>query len=143
MKQVEEKNSDDIVMTVPFNKRTLTWKTNSTGQVKPLFNIDKNVHQIQFKEILCNYLYQVAGYSVKKTWLQAIKDRFSTSWLGLTYALVSKFLLETSEETATGDIYRQRPGIKSTRVPVVERNTLEKMEIELPGQGKLHHNRQQ
>ena len=32
MKQVEEKNSDDIVMTVPFNKKTLTWKTNSNGQ---------------------------------------------------------------------------------------------------------------
>ena len=32
MKQVEEKNSDDIVMTAPFDEKTLTWRTNSTGQ---------------------------------------------------------------------------------------------------------------
>ena len=31
MKQAEEKNSDDIVMTVPFDKKTLTRKTDSTG----------------------------------------------------------------------------------------------------------------
>ena len=44
MKQAKEKNSDDVVITVPFNKKTLTWKTNSTGQAKPLFNIASNVH---------------------------------------------------------------------------------------------------
>ena len=69
MRQAEEKNSDDIVMTVLFDKKALTWKTNLTGQAKPLFNIASNVHQIRSKEILCNYLYQAVGYSVKKTWL--------------------------------------------------------------------------
>ena len=44
MKQAEEKNSDDIVMTVPFDKKTLTWKTDSNGQAKPLFNIASNIH---------------------------------------------------------------------------------------------------
>ena len=39
MKQTKEENSSDIVMTVPFDEKTLTWKTNSTGQAKPLFNI--------------------------------------------------------------------------------------------------------
>ena len=44
MKQAKEKNSNDIVMTVPFDEKTLKWKTNSTGQAKPLFNIASNVH---------------------------------------------------------------------------------------------------
>ena len=47
MKQAKEKNSNDFVMTVLFDEKTLTWKTNSTGQVKPLFNIANNVHQIE------------------------------------------------------------------------------------------------
>ena len=76
--------------------------------------------------------------------MQAIKEGFFTSWPGLTFALVSKFLPETSEETVAGHLHRRRQGIQSTRVPVVERvNTIEMMEPELPGQGKLHHNRQQ
>ena len=77
-KQAEEKNSDDIVITVPFDKKTLTWKTNSNNkQANPLFNITSNVHQLRSKEILCNYLQQAAGYPVKKTRLQAIKNEFS------------------------------------------------------------------
>ena len=87
-KQAEDKNSDDIVMTVPFNEKTLTWKIDSNGQAMPLFNIASNVHQIQSEEILCDYLHREAGYPVKKTWLQAIKDGFFTSWLGLIFALV-------------------------------------------------------
>ena len=47
-----------------------------------------------------------------------------------------------NEETATRHLHWQQQGIRSTRVPVVERNTVEMMEPELPGQGKLHHNRQ-
>ena len=131
-------------MTVPFDEKTLTWKIDSNGQAKPLSNIASNVHQISSKEILCDYLHQAAGYPVKKTCLQAIKDGFVTSWPGLTYALVPKFLPETSEETTAGHLHRQRQGIQSTRVPVVERlNTVAMMEPELPGQGQLHHNRQQ
>ena len=72
MKKVEEKNSDDIVMTVPFDEKTLTWKTDANGQAKLLFNVARNVHRIRSKEILCDYLHQAAGYPVKKTWLQAI-----------------------------------------------------------------------
>ena len=112
MKQTKEKNSDDIVTTVPFDEKALTSKTDSTGQVKPLFNISSNFHQIRSKEILCNYLYQAADYSVKKTWLQVIKEGFFTSWPGLTYALVSKFLLETSEETAAGHLHRRQQCIR-------------------------------
>ena len=55
-------------------------------------------------------------------------------WSELTYALVSKFLPGTSEETATGYLHRQRQGIRSTRMPVVKRlNTVELMEPGLLG----------
>ena len=81
---------------------------------------------------------------MKKTWLQAIKDGFFTTWPGLTYELVSRFLPENSEETAAGHLHRRQQGIGSTRVPLVERlNTVEMMEPELPGQGALKQNRQQ
>ena len=144
IKQAEDKNNNDIVMTIPFDEKILTWKTDLNGQAKPLFNIASIIHQIQSKEILCDYLHQPAGYPVKKTWLQAIKDGFFTSWSGLIFALVSKFLPETSEETASEHIHKQQQGIQSTRVPVVEKlNTIEMMDPELPGQQKLHHNRQQ
>ena len=56
-KQGEERNNDDIVMTVPFDKKTLTWKNDSTRQAKPLFNISSNVHRIRSKGILCDYLH--------------------------------------------------------------------------------------
>ena len=64
-------------MTVSFDKKTLTLKTDANGQAKPLFNIASNVHRIRLKEILCDYLHQAIGFPVKKTWLQAIKDGFS------------------------------------------------------------------
>ena len=131
-------------MIVPFDEKTLTWKTDVNGQAKPLLNIASNVHRIRSKEILCDYLHQAAGYSVKKKWLQAIKDEFFTSWPGWTFALVSKFLPEMSEESVAGHLHRRRQGIQSTRVLVVERvDMIKMMELELSGQEKLHHNRQQ
>ena len=57
MKQAEEKNCDDIVMTVPFNKKTLTWKTDVKGQAKPLFNIASNVHRICSQKRCCVIIY--------------------------------------------------------------------------------------
>ena len=75
---------------------------------------------------------------MKKTWLQAIKYRFFTTWPGLTYELVSKFLPENSEETEAEHLNRQRQDIGSTRVPVVKLlNTVEIMDLELPGQESL------
>ena len=78
MNKPKKDNSDDLVMTVQFNERTLTWKKDSNGQAESLFSIASNVHQMQIKKVLCDYLHQVAGYPVKKTWLQAIKDGFYT-----------------------------------------------------------------
>ena len=55
-----------------------------------------------------------------------------------------KFLPEASEETAVGHLHCRRQGIRSTRVPGVERlNTVKKIEPELSGQGSLRQNRQQ
>ena len=44
--EAEQDENDDIVMTVPFDQQTLTWKTDGYGNAKPLFNIANNVHQI-------------------------------------------------------------------------------------------------
>ena len=46
MKKAEQEDSDDIVMKVPFDEQTLTWKTDLKGQAKPLFNIASNIHII-------------------------------------------------------------------------------------------------
>ena len=62
----EHKENDDIVMTVPFDRRTLTRKIDADGQAKPLFNIASNVHQVRSKEVLCDCLHWAAGYPVKK-----------------------------------------------------------------------------
>ena len=113
--KAEGKDSIDIVMTVPFDERILTWKTDSDGQAQPYGNIANNVHRIRSKEVLCDYLHRAAGYLVKKIWLQAIRYGFFTTWVGLTYELVAKFLPETSEETAAGYLHRRRQGIASTR----------------------------
>ena len=61
MKQAKAKYSKDIVMTLPFDEKTLTWRTDANGQAKPLFNIKSNVHRIRSKEILCEYLHQAGG----------------------------------------------------------------------------------
>ena len=79
IRQFIREHCNDIVMTVPFDEKTLTWKTNSTGQTKSLFNITSNKHRIQSKEVQYNHLHQAAGYPVRKMWLQAIKDGFFTS----------------------------------------------------------------
>ena len=85
-------------------KKTITWKTDSTGQVTLLFNIARNVHQIRSKEVLCDYLYRAAGHTVKKTWLQAIKGGYFTTQPELTYELVAKFLPEKVKKQQQ-DIY--------------------------------------
>ena len=67
----ENNESDDILMTVPFDNNTLTWKTTpDTATTASVANI---VHRIRLNEILVDYLHQAAGYPVKKTFLQAIK----------------------------------------------------------------------
>ena len=82
----------------------------------------------------------MAEYPVKN----AIKNGFFSKWPGLTYYLVSKFLPETSKETAVGHLHCRQQGITSTRVLLVEQlNTVEMMEPELPGQGSLSPNCQQ
>ena len=103
--EAEQEENDDIVMTVPFDRRTLIWKPDADGQAKPLFNIANNVHQIRSKEVSYDYLHRTVGYPVKKTLLQAIKEGFFTTWQGLTYKLVLKFLPADKEEIAAGHLH--------------------------------------
>ena len=88
IQEVKQDNSDDIIMTVPFDKKSLSWKIDSDRKAKPLINLASNIHQIRSKEVLCGYLYQAAGYPMKKRWLAAIKKGFFKTWSGLTYELV-------------------------------------------------------
>ena len=76
--------------------------------------------------------------SCEENLVQATKYGFFTTWLGLMYELVSKFLPENSEETEAEHLNRQRQDIRSTRVPIVKLlNTVEIMELELLEQESL------
>ena len=92
--EAEESHSEEILSTVPFDPVTLTWRTMDDPQamnLTPPTDIVYNVHRIQSKEVLVDYFHQAVGSPMKKTWLQAIKENFVSTWLGLTYELVTKF----------------------------------------------------
>lgn len=65
---------------------------------------------------------------MKKTWLQAIKNGFFSTWPGLTYELVQKYLPQDIEETAAGHLHRRQQGIQSTKK---NKNNVEDLEPEL------------
>ena len=44
IKEAENNNSNDIIMTIPFDDQTLTWKIDANGMAKPMVNITNNVH---------------------------------------------------------------------------------------------------
>ena len=65
-------------MTVPFDEHTLTWRTRSEDNdvIKEMQateenipypnNVAYNLHHIQSKAILADYLHQAAGYPPKR-----------------------------------------------------------------------------
>ena len=122
-------------MTLPFDPRTLTWKTDGNGHAKPLFNIANNVHQIRSKEVLCDYLHWAAGYPVKKTWLQAIKNGFFATWPGSQISIEIPPCRYRRDSSRTFTSRQQ--GIRGTK------NTIELIEPELPGQGSLKPNQEE
>jgi hypothetical protein len=99
-------------------------------------SVANNVHQLQTKEQLWDYLHRAAGHPVKKTWLAAIKAGEYATWPGLTYKLVSNHLYDT-EETAVGHLHKRRQNIRSTKIKPVQnqpvQNTVEDLEPELQG----------
>ena len=96
---IQSAPEDDIVLTVPYDALTLTWKINAE-QNKTAYN----VHRIRSKEVLVDYLHCAAGYPVKRTWIAAIKNGFYSTWPGLTAELVSRYLPDDTEEIAAGHL---------------------------------------
>ena len=115
-------NPDDIMLKVPFNEQSLTWRTVGNDDTGSIFHGDTNgpgmhsttttdktahnVHRIRSKEVLVDFLHRCAGYPMKKTWLAAIKKGFYATWPGLTAELVSKYLPADTEEAAAGHLHR-------------------------------------
>ena len=60
---MENAQNEDIVLSVPFDERSLTWKT-STKPAPP--TVANNVHRIRSKAVLVDFLHRAAGYSGKK-----------------------------------------------------------------------------
>lgn len=76
IKNVEENNSNDILMVLLFDNNTLTWKVTDNPDRQVPTHITNNVHQIRSKAVLLDYLHWTAGYPVKQTWSQAINTGF-------------------------------------------------------------------
>ena len=136
----EVQNDDDILLTAPFDHATLTWRTTPDDN-NSIDGVACNVHRIRSKEILVNYLHRAAGYPMKKTWLQAIKNGFFATWPGLTYELVQKFLPQDTEETAAGHLHRRRQGIQSTKKH--KNNSIKDLEPELEGTATIKPDRKE
>ena len=108
---------------VPFNERSLTWRTVGNDDTGSIFHGNKegpiihststtteqnpilsklpyrhdktahNVHRMRSKEVLVDFLHRCAGYPMKKTWMAAIKKGFYATWPGVTAELVSLEIL--------------------------------------------------
>ena len=104
-------NSNNILMTVPFDNATLMWKITDKPDSQVPTNVVNNVHLIRSNAVLLDYLHQAAGYPVKKTWLQAIKAGLYATWPGVTYNLVAKHLPEVTKEVSAGHLYQKQQGI--------------------------------
>jgi hypothetical protein len=63
---------------------------------------------------LVHYLHAAAGYPMKPTWIEAIKNKQFASWPGLTVKAVTKNFLE-SEETIKGHARKIKSGLRSTK----------------------------
>ena len=134
--QAEVHNKEDILLTVPFNEQTLTWQIDSNHENKLTA---MNVHRIKSQRVLAEYYHQAAGHPVKSTWLKAIREGEYSTWPGLTYELVSKYLPEVSENTAAGHMHRRRQGVQSTS----KNNSADDLKAELDGTATIKQDRTQ
>ena len=73
-----------------------------------------NAYDLPSVGALVRYLHAAAGFSVKSTWLDAIKAGNSFTWLGLTYANASRYC-PNCEKTSKGHLTQAKQGIRSTK----------------------------
>ena len=78
----QDPDNDDILMTVPFDPVSLTWRTvTPNGFASPRHEAN-NVHRIRSKKVLIDYHHRSAGYPLKKTWLAALNRGEYRDWPG-------------------------------------------------------------
>ena len=71
-------------------------------------------------EALVRFFHAAAGYPVKATWLEAIKEGYYSSWPGLTYSNASKYC-PAAVPTSKGHMTQTRQGVRSTKQKVAEK----------------------
>ena len=78
-------SSTSIIPTPTPSSDPVPTTTPSTNLIAPSAN---NVHELQRKRDIVQYLHQAAGSPVQSTWIKAIDAGFFTTWPGLTSKLV-------------------------------------------------------
>ena len=73
-----------------------------------------NSHDLPGVGALFRYLHAAAGFSVKSTWLAAIKVSNFYTWPGLNYANASRYC-PSCEETSKGHFTQSKQGIRPTK----------------------------
>ena len=69
----QDHNNNDILMNVPFDPVSLTWRTITPDGIASPRHQSNNVHCIQSKKVLIDYYHRAAGYPIKRTWLEALQ----------------------------------------------------------------------
>ena len=73
-----------------------------------------NVYSLPMIGAVIRYLHAAAGFPVKDTWIQAIKNGHYISWPGVTVEAVNKHFPK-SIETQKGHLKKQRQNVRSTK----------------------------
>ena len=122
----------DVVVISPEGKTILTgrreknftnlWrfvlKTNGKGKIYTTTNIitsaAHNPYDLPILEALVRYMHAAAGFTVKSTWLKAIKKGNFSTWPGLIYSNTEKYFPQ-SVETLKGHMVQKSQGVQSTK----------------------------
>ena len=97
-------------------------------QSMPTTEVMNNAYTITPKRSLINYTHQCLFYPSKKKLLKSIANNQFTTWTGITYAEVQKYLPSAAPTTEKVHMKRQWLGIQPTKEKV--KNELDKIEYE-------------
>ena len=104
-----------------FSLRPEDYPVSSIHPYAPAPPASLNAHNLPSVGALVRYLHAAAGFSVKSTWLAAIKSGNFSTWPGLTYTNASKYF-PTSDETIKGHLTHSQQGVRSTKTGHVEKS---------------------
>ena len=74
-----------------------------------------HIFELPSTENTIKYMHAAAGFSVKETWIRAVRAGNYTTWPGLSVKSVRKYCPDDPEETLEGHMRGQRQGFRSTR----------------------------